>query len=63
MENNTPVGTGVAFDILNILQREYGFKYVLQIPDDNIFEPIDGDKGGVRNMLLNKVTNCHLFLN
>ncbi|CAG9761963.1 unnamed protein product [Ceutorhynchus assimilis] len=56
-ENGTLVGTGVAFDILEILRKEYGFKYVLKAPEHNVFEPVNGKKGGVRNMLLDKVVD------
>nr|WJJ63350.1 ionotropic receptor 76b [Pachyrhinus yasumatsui] len=48
------IGTGVAFDIIRILQKEYGFQYKLVSPDDDVFEPPKDNLGGVKNMLLNK---------
>ncbi|XP_076273356.1 ionotropic receptor 76b isoform X2 [Rhynchophorus ferrugineus] len=61
-ENGTLAGTGVAFDIIKILQHEYGFNYTLVPPDDGVFEPPDGINGGVKNMLVNKVDVAAAFL-
>ncbi|XP_030750751.1 glutamate receptor ionotropic, delta-2 [Sitophilus oryzae] len=54
VENGTLIGTGVAFDIVKILQKEYKFSYTLVKPDDDMFEPSDGKNGGVKEMLINQ---------
>ncbi|KAL1509194.1 hypothetical protein ABEB36_003967 [Hypothenemus hampei] len=54
--SGTLVGTGVAFDVLHILQKEYGFNYTIKIPEENVFNEEGNDKG-IRNMLLKKVAD------
>ncbi|XP_050297633.1 glutamate receptor ionotropic, kainate 1 [Anthonomus grandis grandis] len=55
--DGSPIGTGVAFDILHILQDEYGFKYELKIPSGDMFDSDSNGKGGVRNMLINQTVD------
>lgn len=57
--NQTYIGTGVAFEVFNILQKEYGFHYVLQPPKVNTFE----GEGGAKQMLLDGVSfySCLVF--
>lgn len=35
--NDTVVGTGIAFDIIKILQDKYKFNYTIVLPEDDTF--------------------------
>ncbi|XP_072376313.1 glutamate receptor ionotropic, delta-2 [Diabrotica undecimpunctata] len=48
--NGSLVGTGIAFDILNILQDKYGFNYSIVLPQDHVFLG-DAKKANVKNLL------------
>jgi ionotropic glutamate receptor len=51
-DNGTLTGTGVAFDLLNILQKKFQFNYTIVLPKTNVW---GSQKTGILNMLKEKV--------
>lgn len=54
MENGSVIGTGVAFEIVHILQEKYNFNYTIVVPSTDVFLGFD-DKNGAKNVLEEKV--------
>ncbi|XP_066146815.1 glutamate receptor ionotropic, delta-2 [Euwallacea fornicatus] len=50
-ENGSYVGRGVAFDVFNIIQKLYGFNYIVVPPNSTSFDPDEED--GLRPLLIN----------
>ncbi|CAG9826765.1 unnamed protein product [Diabrotica balteata] len=59
--NGSLVGTGIAFDILNILQEKYGFNYSIVLPQDHVFLG-DAKKANVKNLLEKDVSEDLMFI-
>ncbi|RZB39912.1 glutamate receptor ionotropic, delta-1, partial [Asbolus verrucosus] len=53
-KNETMFGTGVAFDILNILQAKFQFNYTVIVPKVNVW---GSEKSGILDMLRNGQAN------
>ncbi|XP_074037794.1 ionotropic receptor 76b [Leptinotarsa decemlineata] len=50
IENGTIQGTGIAFDIIGILQNKFGFNYTIVLPDEPLFMSVIS-KRGAKNLL------------
>lgn len=56
--NNTLIGKGIAFEILDTLSRKFGFTYEVFLPTR---KTLINEKGSILNMLTQGVSNVHFF--
>ncbi|XP_057653722.1 glutamate receptor ionotropic, kainate 4 isoform X1 [Diorhabda carinulata] len=52
-KNGSVIGTGIAFDIMNIIKQKYKFNYTIILPQENVFLG-DSSKTTIKDMLENK---------
>lgn len=54
-EEDNIIGTGLAFDIINVLQKKYEFNYTVVVPESDVFLEIS-DNNGAKNLLEENVS-------
>lgn len=60
IQSGEVVGTGIAFEIINILQNKFRFNYTVIVPEDDVFMEMS-EKKGAKNLLEDDVSIYHDF--
>lgn len=58
-ENNTLVGKGIAFDLINFIRDKYEFTYSIVLPQEDVLGDLK-NKGGLFEMLAENVSNVKI---